>query len=81
MPKSSRQKRNWRIASVMGIRGACAAHRGEFAAAETALLTSLSVVQGGVSEDHEELELALGRLRDLYMLWGKPGEASEYETP
>ncbi len=69
---------HWRTAAIQGIRGACAAQRGEFATAQSMLLGSLAIVEAGVSADHEELRLALMRLERLYTVWEKPDAARPY---
>ena len=70
---------SWQVAAAKNTEGAARAAMGDYAAAERLLLDS----QAGLAESpipHMQ-ESGRSRLADLYLAWGKPGEAYKYRRP
>jgi tetratricopeptide (TPR) repeat protein len=67
---------SWQAAAARNVEGAALAKLGQYAPAEKLLLGSLApLAEAPIPGLHD---LGRGRLRDLYLAWGKPVEAAKY---
>jgi hypothetical protein len=56
----------------------CQAAAGQYDAAEGTLLNAYAVLLQALGEGHEATRATRQRLRELYVVWGKPAEAAHY---